>query len=476
MIFTSYTYLLFLAVVFLAHWHLPARWRKLFLVLASYGFYMSWSWPFGFLLLGVSVFNWAYGRWVLTERRSVLRLAAGIAANLSPLIYFKYTGFILDSAAVVGGWLGHAWHFRIGEILLPLGISFFTFQGIAYLVDVTGGEKPLESPLDFFLFKALWPQLIAGPIVRLSEMRGQIQGERTLEYGDFSQGCRRILFGFFKKVVLADALAPVVEMVFLSKAAPHVVDVTAGILGFGMQIYFDFSAYSDIAIGSARLFGFRLPENFYWPYGASSPQEFWNRWHQTLSRWIRDYLFIPLSFSYRRRPGLAPLWILIAMAVCGLWHGAAWTFVVWGVWHGALLVLNATRLKGFFAVSRGPSSLGERLRVVASTAVTFFLMQIGWLFFRAGSIEQALTFLKSLLTFHGGFRPSVLRENDVLFTVLVFGGMMAAHFVRFRCFPDVGAVFAKPWARFAKPLVYALVILSIVVFDQEAKPFVYFQF
>ncbi|HXJ75345.1 MAG TPA: hypothetical protein VNM37_20995, partial [Candidatus Dormibacteraeota bacterium] len=287
MMFTTYSYFGFLLIAFLVHWSLPVAWRKAFLVGASYFFYCTWRWEFGFLLLGVSLFNWAYGRWVLARCARGWTLVLGIAANSLPLVYFKYTGFLVTNLAGAVNLLGGHWHPMVPTVLLPLGISFFTFQGIAYLVDIATGEKPLERLLDFLLFKALWPQLIAGPIVRLGDIRNSIEGERRLGYDDFSEGSRRVLLGLVKKVVLADSLAATVDRVFVSNSTPNTIECLTGVLGFGMQIYFDFSAYSDLAIGSARLFGFRLPENFNWPYLAPSPREFWNRWHMTLSSWIR---------------------------------------------------------------------------------------------------------------------------------------------------------------------------------------------
>ncbi len=355
MIFTSYTYIAFLLAVFLLHWSVPVSWRKPLLIVASYIFYCSWRWEFGFLLLGVSFFNWSYGRWVLPRWPSLSMLLLGVAANLTPLVYYKYSSFLIQNAAIMTHWFGSDWVPPAMSILLPLGISFFSFQGIAYLVDVATGEEPLQRLSDFLLFKSFWSQLIAGPIIRLHEMRQQLETPRELDYEDLAIGCERILFGFFKKIVLADNLAPIVDLVFLSKGNANALDTVVGILGFGMQIYFDFSAYSDIAIGSARLFGYRFPENFNWPYAAHSPREFWNRWHMTLSSWIRDYVFTPLTFLSRNRPALGMMWLIVAMALCGLWHGAQWTFVVWGIWHGVLLVANQIVLRGV-----SPRPAGDR--------------------------------------------------------------------------------------------------------------------
>lgn len=476
MIFTSYTYLLFLACAFGLHWVIPPSFRKPFLVVASYVFYCTWQWQFGFLLLGLSLFNWAYGRWVMPRAQTRWALVGGVAANLSVLIYFKYTNFLLVNVADAARLFGSAWQPTLSDIVLPLGLSFFTFQGIAYIFDVGTGEPPLTGLVDFLLFKALWPQLIAGPIIRLGEIREQIVGERSIAYEDLAIGSRRIVQGFFKKVVLADNLAPYVEMVFMSASAPNALDSIVGMLGFGLQIYFDFSAYSDIAIGSARLFGFVFPENFDWPYASKSPREFWNRWHMTLSRWIRDYLFTPLVFASRRQPQLAPVWLLIAMALCGLWHGAQWTFVVWGLWHGLLLLANGSFLRSVFVNDENAASAGSTHRLLA-WALTFSLVQAGWLLFRARTLSQALDMLQSVLTFRGGLHPALVRENIVLFVFAVLLALLAAQWCRLylTARPTLAARLSA-WDGIARPVVYALMIVAIVVFDQESKTFIYFQF
>ncbi|HEV8606596.1 MAG TPA: MBOAT family O-acyltransferase [Tepidisphaeraceae bacterium] len=476
MIFTSYTYLLFLAIVFCLHWLFPQSWRKPFLVLASYVFYCSWRIEFGLLLLGVTLFNWSYAKFILSKSQRTSALLLGIAFNLAPLIYFKYSGFLLANAARLSHLIGLSWQSPVLHIILPLGISFFTFQGIAYLFDVAAGEEPLQNLLDFMLFKALWPQLIAGPIIRLEEIRDQITTPRTLDYADLAYGSQRILFGFFKKVVLADNLAPFVDMVFLQNTTPNFLDVVTGVVGFGMQIYFDFSAYSDIAIGSARLFGFIFPENFNWPYVSRSPREFWNRWHMSLSRWIRDYVFMPLTFASRNRPRLGPLWLVIAMALCGLWHGAAWTFVLWGIWHGILLVLNQGPARRLFAPSEDENKPAHPLHIAFSALLTWSLVQAGWLLFRASSLHQAAGMLKSVLTFRGHLRPAIVRENTVLFVFSILMLLTLTQLFRHQIQAISKTRFGQLAGLALRPALYTFIIVAVIIFDQEAKTFVYFQF
>jgi alginate O-acetyltransferase complex protein AlgI len=480
MIFTSYTYLAFLAIAFVLYWIAPSAWRKFLIIGLSYVFYCSWRWQYGFLLLGVTLFNWWYGRWVLKRGGP---LWAGIAVNIGALGYFKYLTFVLDNVNAAGRLFGLHWQIPHFDILLPLGISFFTFQGVAYLVDVASGEEPLEKLSDFMLFKSFWPQLIAGPIVRLEEMRAQIATPRTLVYENVAEGSQRILYGFAKKV-LADNIGSSIDRVYLAGAAPNLLDGLSGVIGFGMQIYLDFSAYTDIAVGSALLLGYRFPENFNWPYISRSPREFWNRWHMSLSRWIRDYVFMPMSFASRNRPGLGPLWLLIAMALCGLWHGAAWGMVLWGTWHGVLLVLNQGPLRKFFPPSEDEGGKPSLLWRLLGIAVTWTAVQAGWLLFRAPSLHQAGVIFKSIVTAHGGIRPAILRENAVLFIFATLGVLALLQLLRRQVtalmHPPAITTETKPTVILAgvltRSVIYTILITGIIVFDLEAQSFVYFQF
>lgn len=477
MSFASYTYFGFIALCFALHWLLPERVRKPFLVAASYVFYGSWNWQLCFLLLAVSVFAWGYGLLLARREGAGHWLLAGILVELAPLLYFKYSGFILQNVVAVGQLLGRDWPLAIPHVLLPLGISFFTFQGIAYLVDVAAGETPFRSLLDFLLYKGFWPQLIAGPIIRPGEIHDQIATSRSLRAEDLGEGGKRILFGLFKKMVLADMVAEYVDAAFVPSAHPGMVDAVAGILGFSLQIYWDFAGYSDIAIGSARLFGFKFPENFDFPYLSRSPQEFWSRWHMSLSRWIRDYVFTPISFAFRGSRGMALGALVFAMAVCGLWHGAAWTFVAWGVWHGVALALNQSVLRRLFGHLEPGSPARSRLRGLCGWLLTLAAVDFGWLLFRARDFGQVREMLSALLSLRGGLRPMVLRENGVLIIALLFASLLLVQALR----PQVARLIARldDRPRLARPVrgvIYAIVILAVVVFDKEAKTFVYFQF
>jgi len=475
MIFTSYSYVAFLAAAFGIHWLLPSRFRIPFLILASYLFYCSWKWQYGFLLLGVSVLNWAVGRRLGEQSGRVGLLWFGILGNLVPLLYFKYTGFLAGVAADFGRLTGLWSGLRVPAILLPLGISFFSFQGIAYLVDVYSGERPFMRLSHFLLFKGFWPQLIAGPIIRPDQIHDQIEGDRKLASDDVQVGSRRILQGFLKKVILADNLAPIVEMVFTPNSHPGFLDVAAGVLGFGLQIYFDFSAYSDIAIGSARLFGFRFPENFNWPYLAASPREFWARWHMTLSSWIRDYLFTPMAFELRARRALLPIAVLLSMGLCGLWHGAAWTFILWGLWHGVLICLGELLRPVGRAIP--PGSVLARITGSLATSLTLTGVFAGWLLFRSPTVSQAASMATALFTFSGGLRPLVLRENAVLMVGLFAAGTVAVHLLH--SLPGRFERLGEVWRRIrpvAQPALDALAVALVIIADRGAQAFVYFQF
>ncbi len=461
MTFTSAAYLAFLAAAFLIHWTLPSRARNAFLVIASYVFYCSWEWRHGPLLAGISLFNWFLGSRVLPRASTTRPLFFGIAGNLAVLVFFKYTGFLAENLGALGKLVGlPVLEIHVPEIALPLGVSFFVFQGIAYLVDVAAGEEPLGF-LDFLVFKSFWAQLVAGPILRPAEMRDDIRRERVLADGDVSVGARRILVGFAKKIVLADTLAGAADAVYAPWAHPTGIDAIVGTVAFGLQVYFDFAGYSDIAFGTARLFGFHFPENFDWPYASCSPQEFWTRWHRTLSSWIRDYVHAPLAFATRNRPRLTYAWVFVAMVACGLWHGARWTFVLWGAWHGLLLVLDRTVFRAFFG-ARGWLAL----------AATFFLVNVGWVLFRSASLAQAKAIFAAGSTLEGGLATSALGVRDVAIVGAVLAGHGVARLLSRVPVPELSRL------RMLEAPLYAGLLLCVIAFSFASEPrlLIYFQF
>jgi alginate O-acetyltransferase complex protein AlgI len=387
-VFSSVTFLFFFLPVVIAVYALsPRRARNLVLALASTIFYV---WGSGTLVavLYVSVFV-DYGLGFLADRGASgtdprLRRAAitlSVVTNLGLLAWFKYAGWLIGNAEDAGLWTGSA-----PDIVLPIGISFFTFQSMSYTIDVARGRcKHLSNPLDFALYVTLFPQLIAGPIVRYHEIEPQIR-ERDFTADQLGEGAIRFAHGLVKKVVIADTVGVIADAAFgadeLTTGAAWV-----GALAYTMQIYFDFSGYSDMAIGLGRMFGFTIPENFDRPYSAVSVTDFWRRWHITLSNWFRDYLYIPLGGS-RGSANSTYRNLMIVFMLTGLWHGANWTFVVWGAYHGGWLLFERRfGLRGL--ASEAPSAIRR--------ATTFMIVVFGWVIFRAESLSQAGDYLWSML-------------------------------------------------------------------------------
>ncbi len=359
------------------------------LVAASIGFYGYWNVAYLALLVPSIILNYAAGRLIsgLTGPARQAAAVIAIAGNLSVLLYFKYAGFLVSNLNALGAGLA------VPSIVLPLGISFITFQKIAYIADVYRGKAKNHGLLRFALFVSFFPQLIAGPIAHHAEILSQLQRSLRIRAADVAAGLSLFAIGLFKKVMIADRVSWAADAGF--GAAAHGSHLTftsawAAAFAYTIQLYFDFSGYSDMACGLGLMFGIRLPINFFSPYKAASIIEFWRRWHMTLSRFLRDYLYIPLGGN-RRGPWRRCLNLLITMALGGLWHGAGWTFVLWGAYHGTLLLINYA----WRAVRpwRPPGSAGGR---IAATALTFIAVVVGWVLFRAESIRIALSVLASM--------------------------------------------------------------------------------
>ena len=384
MVFSSIEFLFyFLPVTVALYFVAPTALRNVVLLLASLVFYAWGGGGLIWLLLGSITLNYLCGLLVAAGRRR-LGISLSVAGSLGLLGAFKYTNFLVEQVNALremNGGAPIAWV----EIALPIGISFYTFQAISYVVDVARGEaQVLRNPLDFALYVSMFPQLVAGPIVRYRTVAEALR-VRSTSTEDYVQGARRFCWGLFKKVAVADAVAPVADAVFRLPEA----DLTPGaawlgMLAYTLQIYFDFSGYSDMAIGLGRVFGFRFPENFDRPYAAGSVTAFWRRWHMTLSNWFRDYLYIPIGGSR------GPVWrtytnLWIVFLATGFWHGAQWTFVVWGVYHGALLVLE----RWFGRRDEETTGIGGRV-------LTLFLVMLGWVVFRADDLGAAWSVYRQL--------------------------------------------------------------------------------
>ena len=380
--------------------------RRGLLIVASYQFYAWWDWRACFVLLGVTLLGYGVGRRMAGRERRAMRpwLVLGIAVNLGALAFFKYTGFLLANLQplfrVAGLAVPHP------EIVLPVGVSFFTFQSISYLIDVYRGTLPAQRGWrDYMLFVAFFPQLLAGPIVRGGQFLPQLEREHPLRTDDLRLGLERFVRGFIKKLLFADTFAVWADPVFAHPAGYAPLTCWLAVVAYAGQIYYDFSGYSDMAIGVARMLGFEYPENFRHPYAARSIAEFWQRWHLTLSFWLRDYLFLPLAYAVSRRiPEDRPLgvraetWsyaaaILLTMLLGGLWHGASWTFVTWGALHG--LALAGHRLVRDARGRRAQGRYGRPGRL-ASWAVTFLFLLVTWVVFRAPDFATAWAMLQRM--------------------------------------------------------------------------------
>ncbi|HYB44043.1 MAG TPA: MBOAT family protein [Candidatus Methylomirabilis sp.] len=468
MLFNSWTFPPFLAVVLLLYYALSHRRQNIMLLLASYFFYACWDWRFlGLLLLSTSV-DWTLANLIEREptRRGAKRwVAASVAANLCFLGFFKYFNFFVDSADALLQAIGLAGFSRHLLVVLPVGISFYTFQSISYIVDVYRGEvKPARNPIDFALFVAFFPHMVAGPIMPSRALLPQMQQPRHTTRAQVREGLWLMLWGFFKKLVVGDNLAAIVGAVYGAPAATAG-QVLLGTYAFAYQIYCDFSGYSDIARGTAKLMGFELMLNFNQPYLAVSPSDFWRRWHISLSTWLRNYLYIPLGGN--RRGTLRTQWnLMITMLLGGLWHGAAWNFVLWGMFHGFLLI--GYRLLAELGATR---RLEGRLGRLASQVLMFHLVCYGWLLFRATSFAQIAGFTGALLGGRGGL--ALPRTQLAILVALVLPLWVVELWVRNADDP----VESLGWQWGLGPLACAMLAVAIVVLAPPGtRSFIYFQF
>lgn len=488
MIFNSVTYLLFLSLVVCLFWVLPQRARLWMIFLSSMIFYGFWRPEFLVVMLASAGTDFFVARRIeasAVERVRWRWLLVSLAINLGLLFYFKYLFFFLDNAVAVLHLTGYR---EIStpalDIILPLGISFYTFQTISYTVDVY--RKLISAERDFVLygcFVTFFPQLVAGPILRGGELLGQLLAKPRFRMETFVSGLRRIIFGLFLKVVLVDNISPLVDFGFDQPVANlSALDVMTLAFMFGFQIYFDFSAYSHIAIGSARLMGISFPENFNFPYMASSPREFWRRWHISLSSWIRDYLYLPLlgeKVRDRSVDGLAvathepgknsrhPLVALfLTWAIMGFWHGANWTFVLWGLYHA---ICVAT----YRAVESPVAALPKFFRTVGGWVITLPLMMLAWIPFRAQTVGTALDLYAKLFSIKEWLYLG-MRENIYLITAIIFVSMMSAYHAH----EHVGRwLKLNRWAGFVgEAAVMGTATALVFVFLRPISQFIYFQF
>ena len=477
MLFNSFGYLVFLPVIVILYWLLPIRARRPLLLVASYYFYMSWIPAYGLLIFPLTVANFGLGKWLsrANNPRAVLTLA--LIINLSVLGFFKYlaflTGIVIDAIAPLGMTLQTSWS---AKIILPLGISFFTFEFIHYLVDIYRGNKPIPSFIDFALFPAFFPTQIAGPIKRYEDFIPQLHPLPVWNNTQFQSGIGLIVRGLFKKVVLADSMAVVANIGFGSSLQLGFVDAWITIIAFAFQIYFDFSGYTDIGRGSALLMGFKVPENFNLPYFATNISEFWRRWHITLSQWLRDYIYIPLGGS-RGSQTQTYLNLFITMTLGGLWHGAAWTFVIWGMYHGLLLIAyrQVKQLTAGFSIRSSPAL--TKVSALMSILFTFVLVCVGWVFFRSESIGQAYSMIWRMFGGASEFIGSVLNNTQIAETLAVASGWVLFVYIAnwLMSAERSRRITQNRWLLVSG--YYAMLVVAIILFQpQTSATFIYFQF
>ena len=467
MLFNSISFLIFLPIVLLGANGLPAGWRNRFLLAASYVFYGAWDWRFLLLLIATTGIDYLAARQIAVattaaRRRAFLLLSLG--SNLVVLGFFKYYDFFVQSGAALLAALGLPASPWTLSVILPIGISFYTFQSMAYVIDVYRGRLPAVHDFrDYALAVAYFPQLVAGPISRMGQLLPQLQRRSRPTAERVQIGLGLMVLGFAKKVLIADLLAPEVDRIFTHPGAMTSGLLLKGAYCFALQIYGDFSGYSDIARGVSELLGVRLIKNFEQPYLSQSITEFWRRWHISLSSWLRDYLYIPLGgnrhgawHTYRN--------LMLTMLIGGLWHGANWTFVVWGGLHGVYLAVE--RMLGIGRERRLGGGILGWAGSAARMLVTFHLATLAWIFFRAPSIGSAMTYLAGLLRFDhlADVGPVPFVAGVAMLAIDLPQYLSGRHTVFLRL----------PW--WVQSPLYAGLCLALILYGGSEVPFIYFQF
>jgi len=463
----SHSFLLvFLPVVVALYWLTPhGRPRLVLLVGASLFFYGLWDWRYVPLLLTTTLVDWVAGRLLAgstaegASRRRKLVLAAALALNLAVLGYFKYRGFFVDQLDGILHLLGMGRPLPTSGFILPVGISFYTFAGISYAVDMYRGQyPPARSMLHYLAWVTLFPYILAGPIIRYGHVGAQLESvPRRLSWALVANGLFFLVLGLAKKMLVADVMAPYVNELFAHPGRLGLWSAWAAALGYTLQLYFDFSGYSDMAVGVALLIGLRFPQNFDSPYKAVNPSDFWRRWHMSLSAWLRDYLFIPLGGS-RGSTLLTVRNLLITFVLAGLWHGAAWTFVVWGLLWGVFQSVHVVAKK--YGLTPGWTWLNRLL--------TFAAAVLAWVFFRAASVRAALKILASMVGLRGVSGEETLGVAP-LFAAFIVGGLLWVNLL-----PNTWQITPRPRLRYAV-LLGVLLAASLLALSKRS-PFLYVQF
>lgn len=486
MLFNSLEFLCFFPLVCLGYFLIPHKFRWIWLLAASYFFYMCWNASYALLILFSTAATWITGLLVEKNKlksRKKLYLAICVIVNLAILFVFKYFNFFLSTIYSVWDLFGVTYQPIQFSLLLPVGISFYTFQAIGYCIDVYRGQiKAQRNFGKYALFVSFFPQLVAGPIERSYKLMPQFEEVHTFSTERTASGLRLMLWGFFKKIVIADTVCFAVNRVFNNVENFQGFGLILATFLFTIQIFCDFSGYSDIARGCARIMGFRLMRNFDHPYFSSSIREFWRRWHISLSTWFKDYVYIPLGGN-RKGKHRTSLNLLITFLVSGLWHGANWTFVVWGGYHAIVQIIERYT-KNFFAKLSHITRLEKlpRFRLVLKTLFTFCLICFGWIFFRANSMQDALYVISNLFNFQGVSASGIYTTLKLMFNTraelyrlfLTLPVFLIASFID-RIW-SINRIISKQYSvlRF---IIYVLIITYILLAARaDVQDFIYFQF
>ena len=494
MTFNTFLFYPFFTAIVIVNYLLPTKWRWIWLLIASYVFYVFSDIRYALVLITCTCFSYIAGRLIAKSEHDRLKkmwMLVGVFLNVGLLILFKYLNFFFASISSAAAAAGYQWTFRGIELLYPIGISFYTIQVISYLLDVYSGK--IDAEKNFFqyaLFVSFFPQLLIGPIERYNHLKPQLMHPAPFEYQNFVDSLVRIGWGLFKKIVIADRLAVVANTVFAVPGEFESPKLIAAVLAFSFQIYIDFSAYSDIAIGTASILGVKLVENFERPYFARSVIDFWRRWHISLSSWLRDYVFLKLNYNHRRRKPRA-VWmgldVMATFLISGLWHGANWTFVIWGALHGVYQTVEILTQKTRDRVVKNLKiNRNTWVHKTFQVLLTFGLVCFAWIFFKANSIDQALQIIRSIGTLDG-FRSGNawafldgslgLDAKDFWMMAFTLVILLSVEFLQRK--HDLLAVLnGQPtWLRW---VVYYTLFFSITIFgfygEANVVDFVYFQF
>lgn len=477
MLFNSWEFVLFFTVVLLFYFSLVYKYRSLLLLLSSYFFYAFWSWEFAFIMLGVTIINYYTGLQLgktSSQRKKNRLLGLSVTASLLPLLYLKYANFFIDNFEALMQTFGLQVHYATLAVILPVGISFFTFQAMSYSFDVYNKKTAVEPNfINFAVFVAFFPQLVAGPIERSSHLLAQFREKHHLRLQNLLEGSKLFIWGLFKKVVIADRLAIYVDRIYENPELYSGTTLWVATIFFAFQIYCDFSGYSDMAIGTARILGFRLMQNFNLPYLANSISDFWKRWHISLSTWFADYLYIPLGgnrVSYGR-------WIFniyLVFLVSGFWHGANWTFIVWGGLHATYYLIENW---GDLALKKANCLFIKQYNAYQIFKIigVFVLVCLAWIFFRANSIHDAFYISEKIMIFQTG--NLYLGSSTVTF-VLSISLIVLLMVVQLFQYHKIASIYfsVSKVPAYLEFTWYLFLLIGIASLGVSSNAFIYFQF